>query len=73
MTVSDPNAESLTSRALAARDDPAAFPEPREIFGDRADDARFRSRFGTALRALWRDGKRSTLQSDLGDRLTSLA
>ncbi len=58
----DPNASRLTPAALAAKDDPAAFLNLCDIFGDVADAPQFRSRFETALNSLWRDGTRATLQ-----------
>lgn len=61
-TLDDPNAARLTPAALAAKDDPAAFLSLRDIFGDVADSTLFRSRFEMALRSLWRDGTRATLQ-----------
>ena len=62
ITLNDPNAERLELHARAAREDPQAFLSLRDIFGDLADDAGFRTRFGDALRSLWSDGTRSTLQ-----------
>jgi mannitol 2-dehydrogenase len=47
---------------LAAKDDPASFLDLRDIFGDVADAPQFRARFETALKSLWRDGTRATLQ-----------
>ena len=61
-TLDDPNAARLTPAALAAKQNPAAFLELRDIFGDIADSPSFRSRFETALNSLWRDGTRTTLQ-----------
>jgi mannitol 2-dehydrogenase len=61
-TLDDPNASRLTSAAMAAKDDPAAFLALRDIFGDIADAPLFRSRFEAALTSLWRDGTRATLQ-----------
>jgi mannitol 2-dehydrogenase len=61
-TLDDPNAARLTPAALAAKDDPAVFLGLRDIFGDVADSALFRSGFETALKSLWRDGTRATLQ-----------
>jgi mannitol 2-dehydrogenase len=58
----DPNASRLTPAALAAKDDPASFLDLRDIFGDVADAPRFRARFESALKSLWRDGTRATLQ-----------
>jgi mannitol 2-dehydrogenase len=60
--LNDPNASRLTPAALAAKDDPASFLDLRDIFGDVADAPQFRSRFETALKCLWQDGTRATLQ-----------
>lgn len=62
ITLDDPNAARLTPAAQAAKEDPAAFLALRDIFGDLADAPSFRSHFGTALKGLWRDGTRATLQ-----------
>jgi mannitol 2-dehydrogenase len=62
VTLNDPNAARLTPAALAARQEPGAFLELRDIFGDLAETAPFRTRFTTALQSLWRDGTRATLQ-----------
>ena len=60
--VEDEKAGRLTSAARAARDEPSAFLDLRDIFGDLANSPSFRSRFETALHALWRDGTRATLR-----------
>jgi mannitol 2-dehydrogenase len=65
ITLNDPNAERLELHARAAKEDPQAFLNLRDIFGDLADDAGFRTKFGTALQSLWRNGTRSTLQQYL--------
>ena len=62
ITLNDPNAERLELHARAAKEDPQAFLRLRDIFGDLADNAEFGTEFGEALRSLWRDGTRSTLQ-----------
>ena len=62
ITLNDPNAGHLTPAALAAKDEPTAFLALREIFGDIADAPPFRDAFESALRSLWRDGTRATLQ-----------
>jgi mannitol 2-dehydrogenase len=62
INLDDPNASRLTPAALAAKEDPAFFLDLRDIFGDVADAPQFRSRFETALKSLWRDGTRATLQ-----------
>ncbi|MBZ6078811.1 mannitol dehydrogenase family protein [Microvirga puerhi] len=69
-TLDDPNAARLIQAAGAARDNPEAFLELRDIFGDIAASAVFRAHFETALRSLWRDGTRTTLQRYLEGRLS---
>jgi mannitol 2-dehydrogenase len=68
-SLDDPNAARLTQAARAAKEDPGAFLALRDIFGDVADSPVFRDRFETALRSLWRDGTRATLQAYLDGRL----
>jgi mannitol 2-dehydrogenase len=41
----------------------------RDIFAEIADAPSFRLGFETALRALWRDGTRATLERYVSDRL----
>jgi len=67
LRLDDPQAARLTTAAGAARENPAAFLELGDIFGDLAAAAPFRSRFEAALRGLWRDGTRATLQRYLDD------
>jgi mannitol 2-dehydrogenase len=62
LPLEDEKAGRLTPAALAARTDPSAFLGLRDIFGDLADSPAFRARFATALRSLWENGTRSTLQ-----------
>jgi mannitol 2-dehydrogenase len=62
IALNDPNAARLTPAALVAKDDPAAFLGLRDIFGDIPDAPSFRASFEAALRSLWRDGTRATLQ-----------
>jgi mannitol 2-dehydrogenase len=69
IAIDDPNAERLTERALAAKAEPAAFLGLKDIFGELAEAAQFRSRFATALQSLWREGTRATLQAYLTGRL----
>jgi mannitol 2-dehydrogenase len=68
-SLDDPNAARLTQAARAAKEDPGTFLALRDIFGDVADAPAFRDRFATALRSLWRDGTRATLQAYLDGRL----
>ncbi|WP_457090831.1 mannitol dehydrogenase family protein [Microvirga sp. P5_D2] len=67
--LNDPNAGRLTPAALAAKNDPVAFLNLCDIFGDLAEVSQFRSRFGTALNSLWREGTRATLQRYLSGDL----
>jgi mannitol 2-dehydrogenase len=67
--LNDENAGRLTPAARAAKDNPAAFLELRDIFAEIADAPSFRLGFETALRALWRDGTRATLERYVSGRL----
>jgi mannitol 2-dehydrogenase len=69
IALNDPNAARLTPAALAAKEQPGAFLDLRDIFGDLAEAPQFGSRFETALKSLWRDGTRATLQRYLDDNL----
>ncbi len=57
----DDNAADLKVRALAAKDDPAAFLANALVFGDLGDDRRFAEAFGRQLRSLWTRGVEATL------------
>lgn len=69
ISLNDPNGERLTAAALAAREEPDAFLNLRDIFGELAQVPQFRERFATALRSLWQHGTRATLQRYLEGRL----
>ena len=69
IALDDPNAARLAPAARAAKQDPAAFLALRDIFGDLGDAPSFRARFETALRSLWRDGTRATIQRYLDGSL----
>lgn len=69
LTVDDANAPQLTAAARAAKGDPAAFLALADIFGAIANAAPFRTRFEAALRSLWREGTRATLQRYLNGLL----
>ena len=60
----DVKAESMASAALA--DDPLAFAEQRDLFGDVAGDERFRTAFLDARSALRDKGVHATLDDVLG-------
>jgi mannitol 2-dehydrogenase len=62
LPVDDGNAHRLTEAAQAARSDPDAFLGLQDVFGDLADSPLFHTRFDEALRSLWLDGTRATLE-----------
>lgn len=62
----DPNWDALVTLARQAKDDPAAWLSQRSIYGNVADDARFRAAFTDALTRLWRDGTAKVLTDYLG-------
>ncbi|MCB8822346.1 mannitol dehydrogenase family protein [Microvirga rosea] len=66
----DPQAGRLIPAARAAQHDPEAFLGLEDIFGDLATAAPFRSRFEAALRSLWQEGTRATLQRYLDGSLS---
>jgi mannitol 2-dehydrogenase len=57
----DPAADTLRARAAAQLENPLAFVENREIFGDLAANSRFVETFTRALASLAADGARATL------------
>lgn len=57
----DDMAEELKRRALAARDDPAAFIGQSDIFGDLGTRPVFADAFAAHLAALWSDGVQAVL------------
>jgi len=61
IAANDPRWESLVERARAARKDPTAWLDMREVYGAVGQDARWRTAFTNALDALWRDGTESVL------------
>ena len=65
----DANAERLHAAALASRDDPLAFLELKDIFGEVGGSKRFQKRFAEALTSLRRNGTRATLKAYIDDSL----
>ncbi len=57
--------EQLTERARRQREEPLAFLEDRELFGDLADDERFTEAYRSALASLHRDGARATVRTSI--------
>ncbi len=64
----DPNWDRLTRQAAAARETPAVWLDMADVYGDLAASDRFRSRFGTALTALYEQGTEAVLHAYLGGR-----
>jgi mannitol 2-dehydrogenase len=60
---SDDAAEDLRARALATRDDPAAFLANAAVFGDLGQDADFGAAFAAAIGGIWAHGVAATLDS----------
>ena len=57
---------SLMAIAQRNRDEPTAFIENRQLFGDLADDERFRAAYLDALERLHRDGARACVEHLIG-------
>jgi mannitol 2-dehydrogenase len=62
LAVADAKAPRLLAAAEAARSDPGAFLDLRDIFGDLGTVPAFRNAFATALGSLWHAGVRATLR-----------
>lgn len=58
----DPNWNRLVERARAAKGRPEAWLAMEDIYGDVAKAEPFRTHFGAALSALWRDGTEAVLK-----------
>ncbi len=65
----DPNWDRLTAQARLARSEPKAWLQMTDIFGALATEPSYVSAFSTALRTLWAEGTRATLQRYLEGRL----
>jgi mannitol 2-dehydrogenase len=61
--VEDQLADTLVPLAKSQRENPTAFIENTEVFGDLAGDARFVDAYTWALDSLHRDGARATLET----------
>jgi len=71
ITFNDPNIERIHAAAKAAKSDPFAFLELKDIFGTVAGSDLFRRRFAAALGSLQANGTRATLKRYLEDRLAN--
>ena len=65
----DPNIDRIRAAATAARDEPLAFLDMKDIFGSVGTSELFRRRFADALRSLQQEGTRATLKRYLEGRL----
>ena len=63
----DPLKDELIPIAIRQRENPRAFIENRELFGDLVDDPRFVEPYSRTLERLHRDGARETLRWLLED------
>lgn len=70
--IEDEAASRLNSHALSAKDDPAAWLEMTEIFGDLKSSSVFVSEFGQALSSLWQNGTPATLKAYISNQRYSL-
>ena len=61
----DPIWDELNTRAIEARENPSAWLEMRQIYGDLADDPRFSDCFNNWLRHIWEQGLESAIESYL--------
>jgi mannitol 2-dehydrogenase len=71
ITFNDPNIDRIHAAATAAKTDPDAFLELKDIFGAVASSALFRKRFAGALKSLQQNGTRATLRLYLENRLAN--
>lgn len=65
----DPNWDRLTAQSKKARENPAAWLEMSDIYGDLAKAQSFIAAFTKSLNSLWTQGTKATLEAYLADRL----
>lgn len=65
----DPNWDRLTTQAQKARENPVAWLEMSDIYGDLAKVPSFIAAFTKCLNSLWSKGTKPTLEAYLADRL----
>jgi mannitol 2-dehydrogenase len=68
ISFNDPNFERIQAAAVAAKSDPSAFLELKDIFGTIAGSDLFRKRFANALKSLQQNGTRATLKAYLANQ-----
>lgn len=61
--------DRLQAHAKRAKDDPSAWLEMEDIYGSVAKSLVFREAFATALRALWNNGTKATLERYIAGQL----
>ena len=71
ISFNDPNIDRIRAAAEAAKDEPEAFLDLKDIFGAVAGSDLFRRRFVNALKSLQQNGTRATLRLYLEDTLSS--
>ena len=64
----DPNWDRLNAQAIKAKDNPKAWLEMADIYGDLARAPDFIAAFTKALNALWMQGTARTLEGYLADQ-----
>ncbi|MGV3576683.1 MAG: mannitol dehydrogenase family protein [Devosia sp.] len=65
----DPNWDRLTAQSKKAKENPAAWLEMADIYGDLAKAPSFIAAFAKSLNSLWTQGTKATLEAYLADRL----
>ena len=65
----DPSWDRLTAQAKKARENPAAWLDMADIYGDLAKAPAFATAFAKCLNYLWKNGTQATLEAYLDDRL----
>ena len=65
----DPNWDRLTAQSKKAKENPAAWLEMADIYGDLAKAPSFIAAFTKSLNSLWTQGTKATLEAYLADRL----
>ncbi|MBO9590962.1 mannitol dehydrogenase family protein [Devosia sp.] len=65
----DPNWDRLTAQSKKAKENPAAWLEMADIYGDLAKAPSFIAAFTKSLNFLWTQGTEATLEAYLADRL----
>ncbi|CAN7438814.1 mannitol dehydrogenase family protein [Devosia sp. LjRoot3] len=67
--LNDPNWDRLTAQSKKAKENPAAWLEMADIYGDLAKAPSFIAAFTKSLNSLWTQGTKATLEAYLADRL----